>query len=502
MKHFRLTRILAAMLAAMTLLPALAACTGDGASTDTTAAQGNAADTTAFPTETTTPTHDAEGYLLDTLPADLNFGGETVGILYWEDVEHPEFEVESVTGDIVNDAIYKRNETVQDRLGVKFEWYKSKGNSSNGKIYVQTVQNSYNAGEKIHDIYAAYSRTMGLVAQNGYCYNLNDVDYLDFEMPWWPQRMLETALVGDKLFFVSGDISTNMLHMMYGIYYNKDMIVDYQMTDPTEYVLKGTWTIDKMIEMTTGLYQDLNGDGKADPEDRYGLTTLEYHNEAFHTGADLHLVVKDADKVLALDPEYGGERAINLISKVGSWMQTDDVLKGASSTYLKSFENGTCLFTVNRARTAEKNLRDVTFTYGIVPVPKYDEQQENYVTVMGNPFTLYGIARDCETPDTAGAVIEAMGSAGYRMTTPAVFETNMKVKYSENDVTAQMYDLVREGVDFELGRIFGAALNYTCTEYIQDAMWDNKPWASMSKTVIKVAGKRLENLVEQLTSVD
>ncbi len=501
MKNHRFPRILAASLAALMLLPALAACAGDdGSTTDTTAAPA-VGDNTA-PVETTAATHDAEGYLLDTLPADLDFGGETIGILYWDDVEHPEFEVLEITGDIVNDAIYKRNETVQDRLGVKFEWYGTKGNTDNGDNYVKVVQNSFNAGEKAYDIYAAYSRTLGLVAQNGYCYNLNEVNYLNFEMPWWPQRMLDTAVIGDKLFFVSGDISTNMLHMMYGIYYNKDMITDYQMTDPTEYVLNGTWTLDKMIEMTNGLYQDLNADGKADPEDRYGLTTLEYHNEAFHTGADLHLVVKNNETVLALDPDYGGERAINLISKVGAWMQTDDVHKGASSTYLKSFQAGNTLFTVNRARTAEKNLREVDFAYGIVPTPKYDEAQQGYVTVMGNPFTLYGIARDCETPDTAGAVLEAMGSAGYRMTTPAIFETNMKVKYSEDNVSAQMYDLVREGVDFELGRIFGAALDYSCTEYIQDAMWNNTPWASMSKTVIKLAGKRLEKLVEQLTSFD
>ena len=497
MKTHRLTRILAASLAAMMLLPMLAACAGDsGAATDTTAAP--AADTSAAPAETTAPTHDAEGYLLDTLPADLDFGGEKVGILYWEDVEHPEFEVLEITGDIVNDAIFKRNETVQDRLNVEFEWYATKGNSSNRNTYFQTVQNSFNAGEKAYDIYAAYSRTLGMVAQNGYCYNLNDVDYLDFEMPWWPERMLETATIGNKLLFVSGDISTNTLHMMYGIYYNKDMITNYQMTDPTEYVLNGTWTIDKMIEMTNGLYQDLNGDGKADPNDQYGLTSLDYHNEAFHTGADLHLIIKDADKTLVLDPGYGGERAINLIDKVGAWMQTQDVLKGASATYMQTFEAGTCLFTVNRAHTAEKNLRNVDFAYGILPAPKYDENQENYITCMANPFTLYAISRDCETPDTSAAVLEAMGSAGYRMTTPAIFETNMKVKYSENDINAQMYDIVRDGVDFELGRIFGTALDYACTEYIQNAIWANSPWASTSKAVIKIATKKIEKLVEQL----
>ena len=314
--------------------------------------------------------------------------------------------------------------------------------------------------------------------------------------------MLDKAQFGDRLYFVSGDISTNVLHMMYGIYYNKDMIVNHQMTDPNEYVLNGTWTIDKMIEMTTGMYQDLNGDGKADPGDQYGMTTLDYHNEAFHTGANLHLIDHDADKVLVLAEDFANERAINLIDKVGNWCMTDDVLKGATATYLQSFEAGNTLFTVNRAYIAGTNLRNVGFAYGFVPSPKYDEKQENYYTCMANPFSLYAIAADCETPDTSAAVLEAWASAAYRMTTPAIFETNMKVKYSTDDVNAQMYDIARTSVDFELGRIFARAIDKVCTEYIQSAMWEGSGWASLSNRVKKQAVAKIEKLVTQLTAVD
>ena len=503
MTKSRMTRTLAAILAAMMMLSMLAACAGDSdTSTDTTASPVAGNDTTAAPAETEPPTHDENGYLLDTLLADLNFEGEKIGILYWDDVEMLEFETKELTGEIVNDAVFKRNQTVQERLNVQFEWYSEKGNNSNSAVFLQKAQASANAGEKVFDIYAAYSRTTGVLAQNNLCYNLTKCDYLNFDMPWWPERMLEKAQFGDRLYFISGDISTMALHMMYGIYYNKDMIVNYNMTDPTEYVLKGTWTIDKMIEMTSGMYKDLNGDNKVDAGDQFGMTTLDWHNEAFHTGANLHLIDHDDEKVLVLAKDFANERAINLIDKVGAWCQTDDVLKGASDTYLQSFEAGNTLFTVNRASIAGTNLRNVGFTYGFVPSPKYDEAQENYYTCMGNPFTLYAITADCETPDTAAAVLEAWASAAYRLTTPAIFETNMKVKYSTDDINAQMYDIARTSVDFELGRIFARAIDKICTEYIQSAMWDGSSWASLSKKVTKQAETKIAKLVTQLTAVD
>ncbi|MBQ8397685.1 MAG: hypothetical protein IJX53_05725 [Clostridia bacterium] len=494
-------RTLTMVLAALMLCGTLAACSSGGDSTDTTAAP-SAADTTVPAGETADPTKDADGFMLDSLPADLKFDGESIGILTWEDVEMPEFEVEEITGDIVNDAIYKRNETVANRLGVNFEWYETKGNASNGANYLKAAQNSFNAGEKIYDIYAAYSRTAGTVAINGLCYNLNQVQYLDFEKPWWPERMLNAFDINGDLYFISGDISTNVLHFMYGIYYNKDMITDYQLTDPTEYVLNGTWTLDKMIEMTTGIYQDLNNNASVDYDDRFGMTTLSFHMDAFYTGSGLRLVEIDETDTLKISDDFSSEKTVNLVDKLGPWAATDDFLYGVNDgTYEKSFVEDNALLCLNRMYLADRKLREVTFTYGIVPVPKYDESQEKHITVMGNPFTLYMIASDCEDPDMAAAVLEAMGSAGYRMTTPAIFETNMKVKYSADNVNAQMFDIIREGVDFDLGRIFGANLNLM-SEMPSNVIWQNKSWATAVKPYTKVLGTQLGKIVDKLEAIE
>ena len=126
-------RLLALALVLVMMLTAVA-CGGTkepvGEETTTTTTPVGEVTTTTAVAETESP-YDKDGYLKSDLPEDLNFGGETVTVLYWEDVEHVEFESEEITGDIVKDAIYTRNIHVEEKLGVTLGFMHTKGNGSN-----------------------------------------------------------------------------------------------------------------------------------------------------------------------------------------------------------------------------------------------------------------------------------------------------------------------------------------------------------------------------------
>ena len=47
-----------------------------------------------------------------------------------------------------------------------------------------------------------------------------------------------------------------------------------------------------------------------------------------------------------------------------------------------------------------------------------------------------------------------MASEAYRKTTPALFEIALKVRYSSDPESALMFDTIRNGISFDLGRIF------------------------------------------------
>ena len=253
MKTF--ARLLALLLALLTIAMVGVACTQDTGDTDDEGSSGLVDDR-----------YDINGRLNDNLPDSLNYEGETISIMTWGDVENPEFEQENVTGDNVRDAIYDRNNQIEDRLNVELKFTSVPG-PYNGLMssYIGHVDAIYQANTQDYDIIASYSRAQGTLAVQGYLYNLATVksSYIDLEMPWWPQQLVETVSFGPGgYYFVSGDMSTNVLHMMHMMFINKDMFSKHQLTIPYQNVYDGTWTVDKLIELSTGIYVDKDKDNQ------------------------------------------------------------------------------------------------------------------------------------------------------------------------------------------------------------------------------------------------
>jgi ABC-type glycerol-3-phosphate transport system substrate-binding protein len=506
----KLTKLISLLCALVMLLSLFAACAETGNVTETTADTAASTEPSEQEPEVTKdPNYDDNGYLKSKLPEDLNYNDEEVSILVWEDVERPEFEVlESETGpDLVVDAIYERNLATEAKLGVKLGWSEQPGDSNDLKAFVSYVQNCHSAGT-YYDVIATYSRTAASLSANGLLTDLNTVEnsYLDFDMPWWPEAMLKTCSMKDSLFFVSGDVSTNLLHMMYAIYYNMDMLKALNLENPVPMVENKTWTIDKLIEMTAETYQDSDQTGGASDDDIFGFTSNYFHLEAFYSGSGMMLLEPATDdKVLKISDDYLSQKTIDLVDKLGAWFKQGDTYINPPGGNLKNdlvFAEGRALFTQNRvyiadARYGGGKLRQADWEYGILPNPLYDESQEDYITLLGNPFTLWCIMADATDPSMSTAVIECMGSEGYRKTSPALFENNMKYRYTPDSANkgdgALMFDIIRENISFDLGRMFAAEMSYISEKPLRAAL-DGLSWATAGKQQANALKKNLADL--------
>ena len=510
------TKLISLLCAILMLVPLCAACaeTGDEVITTEDVAATEAPVSEA-PVETKDPNYDDQGYLKSKLPETLNYGGKEVNILCWEDVERPEFEIlESETGlDMVKDAIYERNIATESPLGVSFKWTETPGDSNDLKAFVNYVQNCYSSGV-YYDIIATYSRTAASLSASGLLQDLNTVEdsYLDFDMPWWPEAMLSTCSMRDSLYFVSGDISTNLLHMMYAVYYNMDMMKNLNLGDPVKMVDDKTWTIDALIKMTSDLYQDADQDGKASDGDIFGFTSNYFHLEAFYSGSGMMLLVPDTDNVLKISDDYLSQKTIDLVDKLSAWFALGDTYINPPGGSLKNdlvFSEGNALFTQNRVYIADAQygggkLRNADWEYGILPNPLYDESQEDYITLLGNPFTLWCVMNGAADPSMSTAVIECLCSEGYRKTSPALFENNMKYRYTPDNAgkgdSARMFDIIRENISFDLGRMFAAEMNYISEKPLRAAII-GQSWATAGKQQINALKKNLVTLNKSLEKV-
>lgn len=490
-KNHRLT---AALTAVLLLSASLSAC-GESAAAPTETGS-TAADTAAVPTETEA----VPVYEPDDLPDTLDFGGTTAHIFGWEGAANEEFYVEEADGDVVNDAIFERNRTVEERLNLELTYTKIPGSNPDRASWVQTVSKSIMAGDGANDIVAGYSMCGATLANKRLLIDLMEQEYLNFEKPWWPESLIKEATCGGKLYFCSGDISTNMIYYLYSIYFNKSLAQNYDVGDLYELVRTGQWTLDKMIGISAALYSDLNGDGKKDPDDQFGYTTHSTWSDTFFFASGLRTTEIGEDGLPMLSEEFGGEKTQTLLTKLIDMFDTNAMYLGSDYDIVRNqFLEGRALFLTTEVYYAKNYLRDTQIEYGILPIPKYDEEQENYYTVASFPYTLYGIPVDAKDPAMSAAILECLASESYRTVSPALFEVALKVKYANDDDASEMYDIIRDSSVFDIGRIYNDSLNSRTYSLFRSSLVDgNKNWISTYEKNYKSLNKQFEKVIANL----
>jgi hypothetical protein len=103
------------------LLPAVACAQTQNESETTPAATAETqAPVEGGSEEETESIYDNNGYLKDDLDPALDFGNQEICVLHWNDAYFEEFSSPGENGEIVNDALYKRNCNVEDRMNIRF----------------------------------------------------------------------------------------------------------------------------------------------------------------------------------------------------------------------------------------------------------------------------------------------------------------------------------------------------------------------------------------------
>jgi hypothetical protein len=104
-------------------------------------------------------------------------------------------------------------------------------------------------------------------------------------------------------------------------------------------------------------------------------------------------------------------------------------------------------------------LRGMEADFGIVPYPKWDEQQENYLTTSVAYFSLFCVPTTVQNLEMTGIITEALCAESYKKVIPAFYEVALKTKHARDDESAEMIDLIRSGLTFDFGKIYITELN-------------------------------------------
>ncbi|MBQ8578362.1 MAG: hypothetical protein IJ449_10440 [Clostridia bacterium] len=445
MKHITTasTLLLCAALAASAFVSCSSADTGDVyGNTDT------AAGDTAAVTEAVTEEEDffsARQKVSDGLP-EKDFGGKSFRILHHGHVGS----FAEQDGDVVNDAIYMRNLTVSERFNVTLENLEQADYATCESFIIQSI----NAGDDTFDMLNLDSIATGTLALQDYFHNWYDIPYVDFTKPWWAETTRTNLSYDEVCPMAIGDFALMSVGQTVCVYFNTDAAENYDFPDMYELVREGKWTYEKMIALSKDIYEDTNLDGKEDSGDFYGVC-IDAKNRVnmFYWAFDNPLMSVTED---GLEITYRTEKMVDFItalitdfeSYTGCCYNTD-----FTDTELPSFYNGNVIFHFGMFRDASW-LRDMEDDFGILPLPKWNEEQSNYYTYSSGSAPILAVPNTAADLELIGIVAEALNAESYKQVVPAYYETALKDKYARDEETLEMIDLVMNGRVIDMGFVY------------------------------------------------
>ena len=239
-------KALALILASLLLTSALAGCgsTSEKAQDSSDAPAPDSETTRNRTAETTAVQPDIRRTQLDGADFNILITGNTEN--NWQ---KDDFKAEEQTGEILNDARYLRNSTVEERLGVKLKTIEEYGNTKGSGSGYTLITKSVLAADAAYDAGMIAGYDVCNLACAGYLCDLNALPYLDLTKPWWDQKANDDMMIQNHMFFTTGDISTADNDATCCILFNKKLISDFGLDDPYAAVTDGTWTFDRMTAM-------------------------------------------------------------------------------------------------------------------------------------------------------------------------------------------------------------------------------------------------------------
>lgn len=491
-------RILSILLASLMLLSTLSAFTACGEATEPI-------DTAPTPAQTSATTEEEiETQLTDTLPDDLDYGGDQVNILsrdYGSDLVDEIF-VKELNSDAVNDAIFERNTEVAQRLNVTINSIRESTAEPITKIIA-----AVNSGIKDYDIMVELSWKVMPKSIDGYFTDLRQTIYLDFDKPWWTQGFNEAASYHGAQFAITGVMVLSTYRRTYSTVFNKQLFEDAEQPFLYEYVENGTWTLDKQISLVPLFHKD-NGNNKQDKEgDVYGFVSDTYISvDPYQTTAELEILRKNADG--DYEWAFDNERINDLTDKVlelyygtdGGMYVVPDPSDFQESTRTLFSENYAAMATLCLQALEHPTMRGMTYEYGVVPIPKYDQTITTYHSAMHDGYTVAVIPTTItgDRLDQMSAVLEAMGSASYRIIQPAYYELTLRTKLAQDPQSAEMMDILTSNIVIDPGIIYSNNMGGFHAQHRGIIAGKINNTASRYKSLSKSAQRNLTRITEKL----
>ncbi|MBQ8641812.1 MAG: hypothetical protein IJ480_06290 [Clostridia bacterium] len=415
-----------------------------------TEAVNDTAETDAAVIQTDTAAETEETRAMHQVP-ETDFEGANFHILYptWQGYQYYFFADEE-TGDAMNDAIFTRTIRVEEYLNVDIT-QEDVGGVQQEQInqMAAAIKKTVTAGDDVYDMTLLHCiSAVSDMVTTGMLYNLDDLPYINMEADWWNREQMDVLRLGQNTYY---GVSDYMIPCPYAVFFNKGMIEDNGMANPYELVYEGKWTMDTMMDMAVEITRDLNGDGThTEDADIYGISATETSKYAsFTIGCGQFITSRTEDGRIFLD--CNTEKMYSIVETMHKAANNPGtIFLPAAEPEINQFDfdSGRLLFRLDTIANAVL-FRDYESDIGILPYPKFDEAQKEYISMdwgglMCVPVTI-------QETDMVGAVLELLAYESGDTVIPAYYDVLLAGKLSRDEDSRNMIDILFDTIAYEVG---------------------------------------------------
>lgn len=395
------------------------------------------------------------------LPRDLNYGGETVTLIYVDlSGKSDEFFSEELEGTLVSSAVHERNSLVENQLNISFAYVPDSSDEVANKVYLDI-----SGGLGSYDIVTNGAYKAITPAITGQYLNLTAMEHVDTSKLYWTQGFNDlVTFTGDhKQYLASGSVALSMFRYVFLTLYNQTELEARHVPSMYETIMNGDWTLDYQLSLVDGLYLDENGNNRRDEGDFFGFVTGNASSvDPYTVASNVHLITKDPDTAELTFNEEGRKKVLDVVDKVQLLYnnQSTYVYQGAAEDWagktkniIRAFTEGNTLMVTCLFLDMETEIADLAgMSYGIAPMPKYDAVQSRYYSYVQDQVTTLGVSsvvRDADRQAMLGAVLESLAYHSNHLIPDAYYNSTLSLRFMQNHESGEILDLIFDTIEFD-----------------------------------------------------
>ncbi|MBR4295312.1 MAG: hypothetical protein IKT56_00545 [Clostridia bacterium] len=378
---------------------------------------------------------------------DQDFGGHEFRFLNTDSVYYMYVYLDpDMTGDILDNTCYKRNKAAEKKFNITITEETQTYEKLND--YARTLILS---GEDIYD--AMFLSSPSSMVYEELFYDLLEIEELNIDRVWWDQPLIQYNTIEDRLFYATSDLHLMAFESIWCMYFNENMMLELGLDLPFDLALDGEWTFEE-FEKYCAEAANLNGDTSftldANGNAQYGVISIDRGPTYMAYGMKADTVSRDDNGkyYFSADTDPHFTTVWEQLTKL--WGPND----GRATLHISGggdlgpggyFE----VFMDNRALFLEAELKGATMlrqwdgSFGLMPIPKYDVDQENYESCVFSGAAAFVIPETNQNLSRTGMIVDYLTYESYKSLLPRYYDIHVAVKALERQESIDVLSILR-----------------------------------------------------------